>query len=91
MSKDIRTKVRILNTRHDDRLRFLQKEYKEELSNLQHSCQHGESTKWEYRLDTQKEIASTAEGVLYLYSECEFCGKVQRKLDDNNYDSEIFF
>lgn len=88
----IRSKVRELTTRYEQRKRFLHKEYKEELTILQAKCEHEEVTRWQYEIDTYGEVASTAEGVLIKYRECLNCGIVQTKVDDtNDYESEVEF
>jgi hypothetical protein len=88
----VRSKVRELTTRYDQRRRFLLKEYKEELTNLQAKCDHSEMTCWKYEIDTYGEVASTGEGVLIKYRECLNCGIVQSEEDNiNDYDSEVEF
>ena len=84
--------MRELNTRFDERIDFLKKEYEQELLVLQAKCDHHNITKWRYELDTYGEICSNEEGILYKYRECLDCGVVQRRLDDiNDYDSEVKF
>ena len=88
----IRKRVRDLTTRYNDRKRFLQKEYKEELNTLQAKCDHAEVTQWKYEIDTYGEVACTWEGVLIKYRECLNCGIVQSEVDNiNDYDSEVEF
>ena len=88
----IRSKVRDLTTRYDQRRRFLLKEYKEELNILQAKCDHSDTTRWKYEIDTYGEVASTWEGVLIKYRECNDCGMVFSEVDDtNDYDSEVEF
>ena len=88
----VRTRVRDLTTRYEQRKRFLQKEYKEELTILQAKCDHSDMTRWQYEIDTYGEVASTAEGVLIKYRECLNCGIVQSREDNiNDYDSEVEF
>jgi hypothetical protein len=88
----LRKKVRELNTRYEERLEFLQKEYKEELLILQAKCDHSHSSNWSYEVDTYGEVASTADGILIKYRECYICGLVEKKVDDtNDYESEIEF
>ena len=84
--------VRELNARYDQRQKSLQKEYLEVLLELQSECGHKNITRWEYKVDTTGEVASTSEGILIQYRECLDCGKIDSRTNEiNNYNSEIIF
>jgi len=84
---EIRKSIRALHTAYDEAT----DKYKDDLQVVQGMCSHSKVSKWEYRLDTYGEIASNEDGICYVYQECYNCGKVERKLRDNYYDSEIPF
>ena len=90
--KELRKKIRALNVEYEDEIERLSIAYKKELKILQEQCPHPTLTSWSYELDTEGELCTNGEGILYKYRECLNCGLVEQRLDDTNkYESEVKF
>lgn len=80
--KELRMKIRMLNSDYEDNLESLQTSYKNQLEELQSECSHEKTSKWKFELAEHGSIDANEDGVPYLHQECYDCGKLSIKLND---------